>query len=101
MAYKEKTCEHCGSKHTKRNRFCSKKCADEANRGRKWTKQQKEAVSSGLKEWHATSDTAAVSAYNFTSKGANKPSEPPLVPSRLPLDNNQFVADGDLWTNCD
>lgn len=100
MAYKEKTCENCGTKHTKRGRFCSRTCSDEANRGRKWTREQKKAVSVGLQKWHATSDTAAVAAHNWASKGLNQTPEPVPPPVRAPLADNQFVADGDLWSEC-
>ncbi len=101
MAYKEKICENCGNKHTKRNRFCSRVCSDEANRGRKWTTEQKAAVSAGLTKWHATSETAEVAAHNFISQGKNKTPDPVSPPVRAPIADNQFVADGDLWTNCD
>ena len=101
MAYKEKECEQCHQKHTKRGRFCSRTCSDIAGKGRKWTTEQKAAVSDGLKQWHATSDTAAVAAHNWASKGKNQTPEPVAPPVRLPLEDNQFVADGDVWTNCD
>lgn len=97
MAYKEKECEQCSAKHTKRGRFCSRACSDEANKNRKWTVEQKKAVSDGLKEWHATSETAAVAAHNFTSRGTNKAPDP--IPPMKPIDlgNNRFVQDGDIW----
>jgi hypothetical protein len=97
MAYKEKECEQCGVKHTKRGRFCSRACSDEANKGRKWTAEQKAAVSDGLKQWHATSDTAAVAAHNWASKGLNQTPDP--VPPMKPIDlgNNRFIQDGDIW----
>lgn len=100
MPYKEKTCEQCQQKHTKRGRFCSRTCSDEANRGRKWTDEQKKAVSDGLKEWHATSDTAAVAAHKFTSKRINAEPDPvaPIKPIDLGL--GRFVEDGDLWEEC-
>lgn len=101
MAYKEKICEQCGTKHKKRGRFCSRACSDIANKNRKWTAEQKAAVSAGLQQWHATSDTAAVAAHNYVSKGKNQPPEPVAPPTRLPLDDNQFIAGGDIWTNCD
>jgi hypothetical protein len=100
MAYKEKECEQCHAKHTKRGRFCSRACSDEANRGRTWTAEQKAAVSDGLREWHATSDTAEVVAHNFISKGNNKTPEPVPPPVRTPLSDKQFVQDGDLWEEC-
>jgi len=101
MAYKEKECEQCHQKHTKRGRFCSRECSDLANKGRKWTKEQKEAVSAGLSRWHKESDTAAVASHNFISQGLNKSPDPITPPVRAPIEDNQFVADGDLWTNCD
>ena len=101
MAYKEKTCEHCGTKHTKRGRFCSRECSTEASKGRKWTTEQKAAVSDGLKQWHATSETAEIAAHNFISQGKNKIPDPVAPPVRAPIESNQFIAGGDLWTECD
>ena len=100
MAYKEKECEQCHSKHTKRGRFCSRACSDIAGKNRKWTDEQKRAVSEGLSKWHKTSDTAAVAAHNWASKGHNQVPDPvpPVVPK--PVRNNQFVQDGDLWEEC-
>ena len=97
MAYKEKTCEQCHAKHTKRGRFCSRACSDEANKNRKWTAEQKKAVSDGLSKWHATSETAEVAKHNFISKRNN--GEPDPVPPMKPIDlgNNRFVQDGDIW----
>jgi hypothetical protein len=97
MPYKEKTCEQCHDKHTKRGRFCSRTCSDEANKNRRWTPEQKQAVADGLREWHATSETAEVAAHNFISKGNNKTPEPPLPPTAPRIGNKQFVQDGDLW----
>lgn len=98
MAYKEKECEQCQQKHTKRGRFCSRTCSDTANRGRRWTPEQKAAVSDGLKEWHATSDTAEMARHNFISKGLHKEPEPVAPVTKSPIKSNQFVQDGDLWT---
>ena len=97
MAYKEKECEQCGTKHTKRGRFCSRACSDLANKNRKWTEEQKKAVSEGLSKWHATSETAEVAKHNFISQGKNKIPDPIAPPVRAPLSDNQFVQDGDLW----
>ncbi len=101
MAYKEKTCENCGKTHTKRGRFCSRECSIVASRGRTWTKEQKSAVSDGLKQWHATSETAEVAAHNFISQGKHKTPDPVAPPVRAPIADNQFIAGGDLWTECD
>ena len=100
MAYKEKECEYCHSKHTKRGRFCSRECSTAASKGRQWTPEQKAAVSQGLSKWHRESDTAAVAAHNFISQGLNKQEDPIVPPTRAPIADNQFVADGDVWTEC-
>ena len=101
MAYKEKECEQCGNKHTKRGRFCSRTCSDIAGKNRKWTAEQKAAVSDGLKQWHATSETAQVAVYKWSQQGLNPTPEPVEPPVRAPLADNQFVAGGDVWTECD
>jgi hypothetical protein len=100
MAYKEKICEQCGAKHTKRGRFCSRTCSDEAGRGRKWTKEQKEAVSLGLQKWHKESDTAAVAAHNFISQGKHKEADPVAPMVYDGPEDGFFVQDGDLWEEC-
>lgn len=97
MPYKEKTCEQCQQKHTKRGRFCSRTCSDEANKNRKWTAEQKQAVSEGLSKWHATSDTAAVAAHNWASKGLNQTPDPVPPMTRKELPHGKFVQDGDVW----
>ena len=94
MAYKEKQCPKCGVMHNKRGEFCSRSCGNV----REWNKDQREAVSSGLRKWHATSDTADVASYNFISKRDNAPPEPVEPPAVKPIGLNQFVQDGDLWT---
>jgi len=98
VAYKEKQCEQCNVMHTRRGRFCSRMCSDVAGKNRKWTAEQKKAVSDGLSKWHATSDIAAVTAHDFISKGKNQPAEPvpPIFPDST-LDEFRFVSDGDLW----
>ena len=97
MAYKEKTCPACGVKHNKRGEFCSRSCGNK----RKHTESTKEKISSVKKEWHATSDIAEIAAHNFISAGRNKEPDPVSPPVRAPIRDNQFIADGDLWTECD
>lgn len=97
MAYKEKTCPRCGTKHTKRGEYCSRSCGNV----REWNKEQRQSVSDGLKQWHATSETAEVAAHNFISAGLNKIPDPISPPVRVPLESNQFIADGCVWTDCD
>ena len=93
MAYKEKTCLKCGVKHNKRGQFCSRSCGN----SREHTEQQKESMAATKREWHATSDIAAVVAHNYVSKGIN--GEPDPVPPMKPIDlgSGRFVQDGDIW----
>lgn len=93
MAYKEKECLKCGVMHNKRGQFCSRSCGN----SRAHTQQQKESMAATKREWHATSDIAAVVAHNYVSKGINGEPEPIAPPVRAPLSNKQFVQDGDLW----
>jgi hypothetical protein len=96
MAYKEKTCPKCGTKHTKRGEFCSRSCGNT----RQHTKEHKEKTAAGLRRWHQESDTAAVAAHNFISQGRNKEAEPVPPQTWTGPDVGQFVADGDLWEEC-
>ena len=100
MAYREKKCEQCGVVHKKRGRFCSRECSLIANKNRVWTAEQKAAVSAGLSQWHATSDTAELAAYKWASKGLNQEPEPVAPIRDTPLQQGQFVQDGDLWEEC-
>ena len=92
MAYKEKTCPKCNVVHNKRGEFCSRSCGNT----RAHTKQSKQAISDAKKEWHATSETAAVVAHNYTSLGINKVADP-VPPMRDNMGSGRFVQDGDLW----
>jgi uncharacterized Zn finger protein (UPF0148 family) len=96
MAYKEKTCPACGTKHKKRGEFCSRSCGNKRNH----TEDTKEKIAAAKREWHATSETAAVAAHNYTSKRINGEPDPvpPVTPT--PVRHNQFVQDGDLWEEC-
>ena len=96
MAYKEKTCPACGVTHKKRGEFCSRSCGNK----RKHTAETKAKIAEAKREWHATSETAAVVAHEFTSKRINAPDEPVPPQIQSPLRNNQYVEDGDLWEEC-
>lgn len=98
MAYKEKTCPKCGVTHNKRGEFCSRSCGN----SRTPTEEHRQSVSEAKKEWHRTSDTAAVVRHNWASQGLNKEPDPvpPMVDDDY-LDSNQFVAGGDVWTIAD
>jgi hypothetical protein len=93
MGYKSKTCPKCATVHNKRGEFCSRSCGNT----RAHTKQSKQAISDAKREWHATSETAAVVAHNYTSKRINGEPDPvaPIVPRDAGY--KRFVEDGDLW----
>ena len=95
MAYKEKECRKCGVKHNKRGEFCSRSCGN----SRPLTAEQKQKIGQKKSAWlTGGSDEAEVAIHNFTSGGANKPAEPIAPITKKPLQPNQFVQDGDLWT---
>ena len=93
MGYKSKTCPKCGVTHNKRGEFCSRSCGNT----RAHTKESKQAISDAKKEWHATSEIAAVVAHNYTSLGNNKVADPVAPIVSRDIGHNRFVEDGDLW----
>jgi hypothetical protein len=93
MAYKEKTCPKCGSKHNKRGVFCGRSCGNTKSH----TSEAKEKIAENKRMWHATSDTAEVVAHNFISLGNNKTPDPIAPIKPIDLGNNRFVQDGDIW----
>lgn len=95
MAYKEKTCPKCGKIHNKRGQFCSRSCGNT----RKHKEETKAILSKKQTEWLTSgTDEAEVAKHNFISKRDHAVEEPvpPQIHSRLGM--NQFVDDGDLWT---
>lgn len=97
MAYKEKTCPKCQTKHTKRGEFCSRSCGNQ----KKHTAETKQLLSKKQSEWLTSGDDRAeVIKHNYVSKRINGDPEPVPPPVRAPLADNQFVADGDLWSEC-
>jgi hypothetical protein len=95
VAYKEKECRKCGVKHTKRGEYCSRSCGN----SRPLTTEQKQKIGAAKSAWlTGGTDEAEVAIHTFTSGGANKPAEPIAPPTKSPLQSNQFVQDGDLWT---
>jgi hypothetical protein len=98
MAYKEKTCPKCGKKHTKRGEYCSRSCGNQ----KKHTAETKQLLSKKQTAWLTSeNDKAEVAKHNFISKRINGEPDPIAPPVRVPIEDNQFIADGDLWTNCD
>lgn len=94
MAYKEKQCPKCGTKHTKRGEFCSRSCGNSRAPSTEHRKKLSDAKSAWLT---SGTDEADVEKHNFISKGNSAPPEPVAPPARSPLKSNQFVQDGDLW----
>ena len=94
MAYKEKECPKCGTKHTKRGEFCSRSCGNQ----KQHTTETKRLLSKKQTEWLTSGDDRAeVAKYNYISQRVNGDPEPVGIPTRTPMESNQFVSDGDLW----
>ncbi len=96
MAYKEKECPKCGTKHTKRGQYCSRSCGN----GRVWTDEMREVFRQKQTEFINSDDDVAEEARwrinNYDEE------EPPLpVKDMSTIQSNQFVQDGDIWTECD
>lgn len=110
--YREKTCPTCGTVHKKRGDYCSRSCGN----SRVHTKEHKEHLSKKAAEAHAAgAHTESVNRWVAggvlaTLKRHNK-SDTDLQdlsyedlfvePVVRPLNDNQFVAGGDLWTDVD
>jgi hypothetical protein len=93
MAYKEKTCPKCGSKHTKRGEFCSRSCGN----SRPLTKEQKRKIGEAKSAWLTSgTDEANAQVHSFTSLGNNQTPDP-VAPIRDNIGGGRFVQDGDLW----
>jgi hypothetical protein len=94
MAYKEKICPKCNSKHTKRGEFCSRSCGN----SRPLTKEQKQKIGAAKSAWLTSGDEKAEAAiHSFTSLGNNKVADPVAPIVSRDIGHNRFVEDGDLW----
>lgn len=93
MAYKEKTCPKCGTKHTKRGEFCSRSCGNTRNH----REETKTAIAQKQMIRHASGDEIA-EAQKHALAVANGSLDPIAPPKVKQISQNQFVADGDLWT---
>ena len=100
MSYKEKTCPTCATKHNKRGPYCSRSCGN----SRTHTEEHKRLLSKKTSEWLASdSDTAEESKMRVKTARQEQlgiVTEPVAPPVRKPLSDNQFVQDGDLWSEC-
>jgi hypothetical protein len=94
MAYKEKICPKCNSKHNKRGEFCSRSCGN----SRPLTKEQKQKIGAAKSAWLTSGDEKAEAAiHSFTSLGNNKVADPVAPIVSRDIGHNRFVEDGDLW----
>lgn len=97
MAYKEKTCPKCGTKHTKRGVFCSRSCGNQKNHTTEARKKIAETQTIRMND--AGDDAAQSSIYAYRQNTSNAVPEPVApVKSNERISSNQFVQDGDLWT---
>lgn len=94
MSYREKECPHCGKKHRKRGPYCSRSCGNH----RTWTKEQKDVFAEKKRDYLYSTDKGEVERWQISPA---KTDELPSVPDENPMEGNQFVADGDLWTTDD
>ncbi len=93
MAYKEKTCPKCGTKHTKRGVFCSRSCGNQKSH----REETKIAIAQAQMIRMNSDDPVAEEQRHVLAKinGSLDPVAPPKVKQ---ISQNQFVQDGDLWT---
>lgn len=89
--YKKKICPVCSTEHRKRGPNCSRECSLIASKPKR---------SEGIKEWlYGDTDTAEEARWRI-----NNYEEEPLVDAILEpkrIGDNQFIEDGDLWTEAD
>ena len=93
MPYKEKTCPKCHAKHNKRGVYCSRSCGNQ----KQHTESAKQAIATTQAIRHASGDEVAEEQRYALAK-VNGAIDPIIPPSKKPIQNNQFVQDGDLWT---
>ena len=93
MAYKEKECPKCGTKHNKRGEFCSRSCGNT----RTHREETKIAIALTQANRHTSGDEVA-EHQRYTIAKVNG-SLDPVAPQKVKeISHNQFVQDGDLWT---
>lgn len=95
MAYKEKECPKCGTKHTKRGEYCSRSCGN----SRPMPEYQKQTMSEVKREWAYSTDTGEESRWRINNH--TDVELPTPIKDMSNIQSNQFVEDGDLWTKCD
>lgn len=93
MAYKEKTCPKCGDKHNKRGEFCSRSCGNT----RKHKHLTKLAIAT-TQSIRMRSDDPVAEEQRYALAKVNGALDPVSPPTITPVGTNQFISDGDLWT---
>jgi hypothetical protein len=94
MAYKEKECPKCGTKHNKRGEFCSRSCGNT----RKHKPETKQLLSKKQTEWLTSgNEKAEVAVHNFVSQRINGELDPVAPMKPIDLGSGRFVEDGDIW----
>ena len=93
MAYKEKECPKCGTKHTKRGQYCSRSCGN----GRVWTDEMREVFRQKQTEFiYSDADAAEEARWRINNHEEPEPVAP--IRTQESLQVNQFVQDGDVWS---
>ena len=93
MAYKEKTCLKCFVKHTKRGEYCSRSCGNQ----KKHSHHTKLAIAT-TQALRMKSDDPVAEEQRYALAKVNGAIDPVDPPTKSPIKSNQFVQDGDLWT---
>jgi hypothetical protein len=93
VAYKEKICPKCGVTHNKRGVYCSRSCGNQ-----KYHKPEtKLAIANSQANRHINGDEVA-EEQRYVLAQVNGAIDPVAPPTKAPIQSNQFVQDGDLWT---
>jgi tRNA(Ile2) C34 agmatinyltransferase TiaS len=90
--YPEKNCPTCGIKFAKQGKYCCRACGN----SRVFTATYKAKVSNALKQ-------KMIDDPEYKEKQIAKiiPDIPIPPMTESPIGLNQFISDGDLWTNAD
>ena len=107
--YREKTCPTCGTVHKKRGPYCSRSCGN----ARSFTYAERKNLSDKMTQYMTSAEGAensvAVKDHSVVARIKAKNKHDPdaaelsledffLEPVVRELPDNQFVQDGDLWT---
>lgn len=110
--YKTKTCPTCNTTHKKRGLFCSRSCGnsrtfsqkERQSRSEKLTKHQNAPEQLDVRN-HAAERIALVQKKNANPDDADLQAmtldDVYIPPITLNLNIDQFVMDGDIWTDAD